>query len=93
MSFGSTRKGKLINASIDPKFDSANSRYGNPVPDRRTYQACSSGLVNDKQKVRQSDGDSEQQQNPQVRIAACDGFHDGDGRIGNSRQLPARSAA
>ena len=47
---GSTRNGKLIRASSDPKFESAKSRYGIPLPEVRTYQACSKGLVDESRK-------------------------------------------
>ena len=84
--FGSTRKGKLSSASIDPKFDSANSRYGTLLPVRRTYQACSSGLVDESRKYGKPDGGGQQLEDAQRGIADGRRF---PGHVGQDRQQRA----
>ena len=69
VSFGSTRNGKLTSASIDPKFDSANNRYGIRAAGSPHVPGLQQRAGGRQQKIRQSDGRAQQQQNAQRRIA------------------------
>src|SRR5437762_1534596 len=77
---------------MDPKLDSANKRYGMPEPERRTYQACSSGLVAESRKYGSPMVAASSARIRRVGSPTSDGFQCGEGRMGSSAALAASSA-
>src|ERR1019366_3279224 len=88
---GSTKNGKLTSASNDPKFESANKRYGIPDPERRTYHACNNGLVEDSRKYGKPIVAPSKIRMRNVGSPACVGRHMGFGKIGSRKQLAPSS--
>src|SRR5579872_6584719 len=89
--FGSIAIGKVINASIEPAFESAKSLYGIAPGFDAAYHACKSGPVVDRAKYGNPMDPASTSAMPMVGSAPPAGFHDAGGITGNTSKLAVSS--